>query len=180
MHFTELESRKLELHIEAQYPYLFLKAAIDRNFREAQLKGIEIKLKTKDLPPLIYVDGERVVEILTNLIQNAVKFSQENSCIELYADRMNADYIQIMVIDQGIGIESKYLEKIFDRFYQIEDYFTGQIEGAGLGLSVVRHLVQVHHGKVWAESTYGEGSRFIVQLPISKLKPIAKYDFNIE
>ncbi|RMH73996.1 MAG: GAF domain-containing protein [Gemmatimonadetes bacterium] len=178
LRFTELESQKLELHIEAQHPYLLLKAAIDENMKTAKQKQIDLQLDAKNLPPFIYVDGERVIEILTNLINNAIKFSPENSVVQVSAEKLNAEWLEIRIKDNGIGIEAEHLELIFERFYQVEEYFTGQIEGVGLGLSVVKHLVEAHQGKVWTESVYGKGSTFFVHLPISRLKSLAKYDFD--
>jgi histidine kinase len=112
----------------------------------------------------ICADREKVVVVLDNLISNAVKFTPAGGRVRVALRRRGED-VEISVVDTGVGIPREDLERIFDRFYQVEDHLTRQQGGMGLGLSIVRGLVELHGGRVWAESVLGRGSRFVVVLP---------------
>lgn len=125
--------------------------------------AIEADLPSDEVP--LQGDQEKVRVVLDNLISNAVKFTPAGGCVKL-AVRPVGDEVEVSVVDTGVGIPSRDLERIFDRFYQIEDHMTRQHGGMGLGLSIVRGLVQLHGGRVWAESEPGQGSRFVAMLPV--------------
>jgi signal transduction histidine kinase len=112
----------------------------------------------------IYADGEKVRVVLDNLISNAVKFTPHGGQVQV-ALRCRGDEAEVSVADTGVGIPPQELERIFDRFYQVEDHMTRRHGGMGLGLATVKGLVELHGGRVWAESVPGQGSRFVVVLP---------------
>jgi len=117
--------------------------------------------------PMVLADATRVGQVLSNLVANAVKYSPQGSDIIVQAE-LYSDQLLVSVTDQGIGINPEEFKKIFDRFYRIE---TGQAEkesGGGLGLFICRSIVEAHGGRIWVESTPGEGSRFSFTLPIVK------------
>jgi K+-sensing histidine kinase KdpD len=116
-----------------------------------------------DIPKVIVDDGH-VGEVLTNLVQNAVKYSHEGTPITIEV-HPEGDRIITSVIDEGIGIPSEFHEKIFDRFCKLEDAVNGYRSGSGLGLSICRGIVEAHGGEIWVESEPGEGSRFSFSLP---------------
>lgn len=119
--------------------------------------------------PAVMGDRLRVTEILENLVSNAIKYTREGNFITLEAKRSgDGAYVQITVADQGMGIPVEEFPKLFSRYYRIRNDQTRTIEGTGLGLYIVKLLVEAHGGKVWAESTYGEGSRFHFTLPVAK------------
>ena len=121
-----------------------------------------------DLPDgavVIHADREKVRVVLDNLISNAVKFTPAGGQVRV-ALRSRGDEIEMSVADTGVGIQSQELERIFDRFYQAENHMTRRHGGVGLGLSIVRGLVELHGGRVWVESVPGQGSRFVVVLPV--------------
>ncbi len=119
-----------------------------------------------DLPRVVGNDvGLR--QVLNNLLSNAVKYSPKGGEITVGARREN-DSVIIWVRDQGIGIQPELLERIFDRFYQVEGGIRRTYGGTGLGLALVRGIVLAHNGRVWAESTPGKGSTFYVSLPAAK------------
>jgi signal transduction histidine kinase len=123
-----------------------------------------------DLPDeevLIQADKEQVRVVLDNLISNAVRFTPTGGRVQVTLCRQH-DEVEISVADTGLGIKPKDLEQIFDRFYQVEDHMTRRHGGMGLGLSIVKGLVELHGGRVWAESTPGQGSRFVVMLPVER------------
>ncbi|MCK4471057.1 MAG: ATP-binding protein, partial [Anaerolineae bacterium] len=114
----------------------------------------------------IQADREKVQVILDNLISNAVKFTPAGGRVRV-ALCCQGDEVEVSVVDTGVGIPPQELGRIFDRFYQVEDHMTRRHGGMGLGLSIVKELVELHGGRVWAESVSGRGSRFVVVLPVS-------------
>lgn len=129
------------------------------------------------LPP-IYADRDRVRQILGNLLSNAIKYSPEGGEVVLQASVLRQPpasapplppepALLISVRDQGIGIPPHELGRIFERFYRVDNSNTRRIGGTGLGLAITKALVELHGGRIWAESTPGEGSTFFFTLPIA-------------
>ena len=112
----------------------------------------------------IFADREKVRVMLDNLISNAVKFTPPGGRVRVVV-RGQGDEVVVTVVDTGVGIPPEELERIFDRFYQVEDALTRRHGGMGLGLTIVKGLVELHGGRVSAESVSGRGSRFVVALP---------------
>lgn len=118
---------------------------------------------------LALVDGDRdrLLQAMTNLVSNAVKYAPGGGRITI-ATRNDGDYVLLSVQDQGIGIAAADLPRIFDRFERIESGIAGRISGAGLGLPIVREITALHGGRVWAESEPGIGSTFSLALPAAR------------
>jgi len=111
------------------------------------------------------VDAKRVEEVLRNLLSNAIKYSPEGGTITVQG-RGDRRQLLIWVRDQGMGIPSRDLERVFERFYRVENEITQSVRGAGLGLAVCRGIIGAHGGRIWAESTLGVGSTFYFSLPV--------------
>ena len=111
------------------------------------------------------VDAKRVEEVLRNLLSNAIKYSPEGGTITVQG-RGDRRQLLIWVRDQGMGIPSQSLERVFERFYRVENEITQSVRGAGLGLAVCRGIIGAHGGRMWAESTLGVGSTFYFSLPV--------------
>lgn len=129
---------------------------------------IEMEAQTSDIE--IVAEPQKLKQVLFNLISNAVKFTPDGGDIVIKTGFAGQDSktIQIIVEDSGIGIAPEYLEKIFENFFQVQGGILDKTRGAGLGLSLVRQIVVMHGGRVWAESNgIGNGSRFVVELPVS-------------
>jgi len=123
-----------------------------------------------DIPddlPAVFVDEMRIGQVLTNLVENAIKYSAGSTEIVLQA-RLNGGDIVVSVSDQGEGIPAQLLGKVFDRFYQAESIVTGRKGGTGLGLPICQGIVQAHGGRIWVESQRGQGSVFHFSLPIGE------------
>ncbi len=116
-------------------------------------------------PLVAAVDPKRIEQVLRNLLSNAIKYSPDGGAITVKGCR-DKDRVLITVADQGMGIPQWDLEKIFERFYRVEDETAERVRGVGLGLAVCRGTVEAHGGRIWAESTYGEGSTFHLDLPV--------------
>jgi len=119
-----------------------------------------------DLPPnlpLVTIDECRIGEVLTNLVENAVKYSEDGTQIRLNASPNGREVI-VSVSDEGIGIPPELHEKVFDRFYQAENR-RGQRTGTGLGLSICHGIIEAHGGRIWVESEPGRGAKFSFSIP---------------
>ena len=114
--------------------------------------------------PTIVADNDKVDQILTNLTNNAVKYSPKGGIITV-TGKPEDGVVRISVSDQGMGIPKEHIEKLFDRFHRIDNRDTRKVGGTGIGLYLVKHLVEAHGGKIWVESEEGQGSSFIFELP---------------
>ena len=113
----------------------------------------------------VTADPARLMQVLDNLITNAVKYSPPEHPIRLRVESQE-EQVLIGVQDEGVGLDAEHLHHVFERFYRVPDAHTEQVKGLGLGLSIVRDLVVAHGGRVWAESAGpGRGSTFLVSLP---------------
>jgi two-component system phosphate regulon sensor histidine kinase PhoR len=104
-------------------------------------------------------------QALVNLIDNAIKYSEADRAVRIEL-RKERDSVEVAVVDQGPGIEQRHLERLFERFYRVDQGRSRQLGGTGLGLSIVKHIVNVHGGRVSVESAVGQGSTFSVVLPL--------------
>lgn len=125
-------------------------------------KKIELKIDIEPHFPEVYGDVEGIVHILTNLISNAIKFTEEGGRITISCKSKDDD-VYISVEDTGIGIPSSFLDKIFNKFQRATT--ADKIEGTGLGLVIVKHFVNMHHGRIHVESELGKGTKFTVSIP---------------
>ena len=133
----------------------------------AQDKALSVKARSAQGLPLIQGDRDKLYQVLNNLIQNAVKFTPKGGAILVEARGQEQGFVQISVSDTGCGIAPEELAKVFERFYRGESVAT-ENRGAGLGLAITKNLVELHHGRIWVESTPGEGSRFFFSLPVTQ------------
>jgi signal transduction histidine kinase len=113
----------------------------------------------------VWADPDRVLQMLTNLIGNAIKFSPNGGEIHLVARNLGDGEARIEVHDQGRGIPEDKLEVIFERFQQVDASDSRAMGGTGLGLAICRSIVQQHGGRIWAESAPGRGASFFFTLP---------------
>lgn len=128
---------------------------------------VQINFRIEAVPALVLADEDRVLQVLNELVSNAVKFSQANSLILLTAQPQGDGEVRFAVEDQGRGIAPEQLEHVFDRFQQGDASDSRVSGGTGLGLALCRSIVEQHGGRIWAESTPGEGSRFQFTLPVA-------------
>ena len=151
-----------------------LRAMLERSVKVVQLVAQKKRLHLEvvcPLPlPLLYCDAGRIQEVLENLVSNAVKFTPTGGIISISAvlqrDRTGRCWVEIQVCDTGKGIPAEDVERIFDKFYQSFYHRQEHQQGTGLGLTIARHIVEAHGGKIWAESRVGEGTTFVFTLPV--------------
>ncbi|MEW6009383.1 MAG: two-component system histidine kinase PnpS [Candidatus Omnitrophota bacterium] len=132
---------------------------------KSQIKKKDILIKN-DLPDnlVLKADKDKLEQVLTNLIDNAIKFNKEEGFLKIYSQD-SGDKIKIIVEDSGIGIPPKDVPRIFERFYRVDKARSRELGGTGLGLSIVKHIIELHAGEVGVESTEGLGSKFSFILP---------------
>lgn len=167
---SKIEAGKLELRRQ-QTKINNLVNEVFKNFEaQAQAKGINLQNLLAENLPEVFIDNERIIEVLNNLIGNALKFTPSDGRIWVeamiasgYAGHKN---LEIKVSDTGRGIPAEDVDKIFDKFHQMEKGLPQGTRGTGLGLAISREIIQLHGGNIWAESELGKGSRFIFTLPI--------------
>jgi signal transduction histidine kinase len=141
---------------------------VDSYRAEAQTKKITIKTNmTKSTDLSIDGDVEKISIALSNLVKNAIMFTNEGGHVFVQVEQVPG-YVKISVIDDGIGIPPADLNRIFERFYQVESHLTRKHGGMGLGLSVSKVMVEMHGGKILAESVEGKGSNFTILLPMNQ------------
>lgn len=144
----------------------------------AKSKSITIAQKIQAHLPPANIDPDRIIQVLNNLIGNAIKFTQHNGTITVEAVlEGNAAELVVCVSDTGIGIEKENLTKVFDKFYQVGsprstgaergERVSAGVSGTGIGLSVAKEIVELHGGRIWAESQTGAGARFTFTLPLA-------------
>ena len=113
----------------------------------------------------VKADEDRLSRILTNLLDNAMKFTPTNGTIRVAVDRRNEDTVTLTVQDSGPGIPSEALPHLFEPFFQVSDHQKSESGGLGLGLSIVKTLVDLHHGSITVDSELGKGTKFTISLP---------------
>lgn len=124
----------------------------------------QVALIFDEHPVRLQANRNLLMELVYNLINNAIRYNKEGGHVWITVKLIN-DSVELRVKDEGIGIDTKYQERIFERFFTVDKSHSKQQGGTGLGLSIVKHIIEYHHGSIKIESVVGEGSEFIVQLP---------------
>lgn len=169
LELERLESGKVKLHQASVSTHELTQRAYELMELVAEREEIKLIVAATDL--LIWADGDRLIQVLTNLLSNAIKFSPTSSIIWVSAEELttpDGHQVKFTVKDQGRGIPSHKLERIFERFHQVDASDSRNNEGTGLGLAICNSIVHQHGGKIWAESTLGEGSCFSFTVPMSQ------------
>ena len=144
---------------------LVMAEAAERMRSAAEQREVEIKLEEPSPPVAVLGDRRQLTSALYNLLENSVKFSYEGGVVE-FTGTVDGDDVVIAVADKGLGIPTRDLERIFERFYRVDHGRSRSTGGTGLGLSIVRHVANSHSGSVHVDSREGEGSTFTLRLPV--------------
>jgi len=168
---SRIAQGKLELRKETLEVADAIKPAVDASRPLFEGRGQQLQLTMEQERTYVEVDGARMTQVLTNLLTNASKFTGGGGTIRVAVDS-EPDAVRIRVADTGIGIAPEELTRVFDKYYQVPRRGHGRPGGLGIGLSLVRRLVELHGGSVEARSEgRGRGSEFIVRLPIAAAAP---------
>ena len=166
---SKIESGKLQLNLEKMDLLLLIKRNVELNNFLANKKQIAISLKCDKTIPEIIIDSAKVEQVFNNLISNAIKYSYPSTKVEINIEKTDHDVI-ISVIDQGQGIPTEELGKLFEPFEKTSVRATGGEKSTGLGLAIVKKIIEGHQGKIWTESEVGKGSKFHFTLPLKLYK----------
>ena len=155
---------------------VLIRSVIESCHSTAVKKGLSL-MSDQDINPKtqeVFCDPDKVVQILTNLVGNALKFTDAGGTVSV-AVKNDHDDLQICVADTGLGIAEEELQVIFNRFQQLDRSYGGGEKGTGLGLAIAKELVELHMGKIWVESELGKGTTFTFTLQKSADSPIAPF-----
>jgi two-component system phosphate regulon sensor histidine kinase PhoR len=165
---TKLEVGDLSLEIE-KFNIIDLVLEVFELFEmKASKKSISLTLdRDYDKPVWVYADRERIQQVLSNLVVNSIKYGREKGTTELSVESISDEKVIIRVTDNGEGIEEEHISRLFERFYRVDMSRSRQIGGSGLGLSIVKHIVEAHQEQIYVESEIAVGSEFSFTLNTS-------------
>jgi two-component system, OmpR family, phosphate regulon sensor histidine kinase PhoR len=164
LELSRIESGRVPLELKPTRPIDVILPAFERLHMQAERAGIIFTMDCPEDLPEIMADGYRLQQVVVNLIHNAIKFTPAGGKVVMSASPGERN-IQFSVKDTGKGISSADLPRIFERFYKVDR--SRSSSGTGLGLAIARHMVEAHDGKIWAESSIGQGSIFFFTIPIA-------------
>ena len=128
---------------------------------ESEKNNINLQFEVDyENPIYVNADRERILQVLTNLVVNSVKYSNEKGFTKVIVENYNKEKVIVRVIDNGEGIEEEHLPRLFERFYRIDKTRSRKKGGSGLGLSIVKHIIEAHQEQIFVKSELGKGSEF--------------------
>jgi len=185
---SKIEAGKMDFKFELTHIEPVIEYVKTNLLEVAREKNLTIKYTSIGESAEVYADSNRIEQVLTNLVSNAIKFTpkageieitsrvvnardlQYDQCFEEDIKNLQGNYLQVCVEDHGIGIERKDLNHVFDKFAQIENSLSRQVGGSGLGLPIARQLMESHNGAIWCDSEINKGSKFYFVIPIANDK----------
>jgi signal transduction histidine kinase/AraC-like DNA-binding protein/AmiR/NasT family two-component response regulator len=165
---SKLEARSMVLQATEKDVVAFMKSIFFSMQLLADKKQIQLFFESDNAKIPLYFDPDKLEKIYTNLLSNAWKFTPEGGAITTTISTGSSDYITIGVSDTGAGIPEDSIPLLFDRFYQVDSSLTRRQQGTGIGLALVKELVDLHHGHIQVRSRVGEGSTFSIRLPVGR------------
>jgi signal transduction histidine kinase len=164
---SRVESGAVELLVQPIPVTQLIETVVARLAYQFEEKGVQLTTAVPPDLPSVQVDGERIGQVLLNLVGNALQYTASGGQVRLSAHRQGAE-IHISVADTGAGISAEHLSIIFTRFYRVDHSRSRAGGGSGIGLTIARHLVEAHGGRIWAESPGpGQGSTVAFTLPVA-------------
>ncbi len=164
--FSRIEAGRKEYDVRETDMSDLVRTTLDSYRFQIEQQGFAFEEHIPDDLPPINVDREAIARSLLNLVNNAVKYSADKKYLAVNMYRSNGS-VRLEVVDRGIGVPRSEQGKIFEKFYRASDPLVHNTKGSGLGLSLVRHVVEAHSGHVSVESTVGQGSKFTIELPVN-------------
>jgi signal transduction histidine kinase len=165
---AKLEAGTADLKMAVVDMKALLQNIVDKFTPQAQKAGVALHLNVPAKLPALVGDGDRLAQVFTNLVDNALKFTPANGQMTLSAANAEAE-MEISITDSGIGVPKAALSRLFDRFYQVDPARAGgEHHGAGLGLAIAREIVEAHNGKIDVRSEVGHGTTFVIHLPLAQ------------
>lgn len=165
LNMTQVESGKLQLKLKITKPVELIEYAIKANRVQADKFGIHIEVAypQDDMISKLFVDSEKIAWVLTNLLSNAIRYSDENSRVIVGARQPDKKHVELYVQDFGKGIDPRYHESIFEHYFRVPGT---KVQGSGLGLAISRDFMEAHNGTLTVDSTLGKGSTFVMRFNV--------------
>ena len=164
---ARLEAGTADLKMSSVDIGLLLRNIAEKFKRQAKQAGVDLEVDVPENLPALVGDGDRLAQVFTNLVDNALKFTPPNGNVTLQAAKAGAE-MEISITDTGVGIPKEALPRLFDRFYQVDPSRAGgERHGAGLGLAIVQEIIQSHNGRISVRSEVGRGTTFVIHLPLA-------------
>ena len=164
---SKLEAGKMKLETTELDIIPIIKGLVLSFASFAERKNISLKFSSPETHLNVFIDREKITKIITNLLSNALKFTHHGGMVEVSIEKL-PDRVKIDVMDNGIGIPASRMDRIFDRFFQVDGGHTRENEGTGIGLALTKELVELHKGRIMVDSREDCGSTFTVTLPLGK------------
>ena len=163
LNMTQVEAGRLQLMPKVTKPIELIDYAINANRVQADKFNCHIEVDYPEKISKLFVDSEKIAWVITNLLSNAIRYSSENGRVVIGARQLDSNEVEIFVKDFGKGIDPRYHESIFDRYFRVPGT---KVQGSGLGLSISRDFVEAHNGKLTVESELGKGSCFTLHFKV--------------
>jgi signal transduction histidine kinase len=163
--FSRIEAGRKEYRLATADVGRIVSEVVDAYRFQIEQQGFALEVEVDDDLPRVTADKEALAQALLNLVNNALKYTRDEKYLKLAVSRRGAGAIAISVTDRGIGVAKGEQDKIFEKFYRAEDSLVHETKGSGLGLSLVKHIMEAHGGSVEVESAPGKGSTFTLVLP---------------
>ena len=157
LNMSQVEAGKIQLNIQAVSPYQIIESSVAAVISAAKEKQIQIEQKIEKNLPDIKADPDKLSWVLNNFLTNAIKYSPEESTISILVTK-TSNQISFAVADKGQGIDDAYINRIFERYFQIPG--RSDKKGSGIGLAICKEFIEAMHGKIWVKSEIGMGSTF--------------------
>jgi PAS domain S-box-containing protein len=170
---SRIESGNLSIRQESIFAAKHILETVDMFRDEMEKKGLSVELSLAEDLPHVWADHDKIHQIFTNLVSNAVKFSNSGGSLFVGA-ALKGEWVEFQVRDSGIGIPPDRLDRIFDKFYQVDSSDTRKHAGTGLGLSIVKMIITAMEGEIHVTSEVGKGTTFTFTLPVTTEVPVRK------
>ncbi|MGX1024459.1 sensor histidine kinase [Psychroflexus sp. MBR-150] len=175
---TKLETGDLHLYEEEFDIIEVIKNVFELLEMKAEKKEINLSFDKVYEPLMVKADQERIQQVLTNLIVNSIKYGKQGGTTEVSIENLSTQKILVRITDNGEGIESDHLPRLFERFYRVDKSGSRSEGGSGLGLSIVKHIIEAHDEKIYVESDHGVGSEF--SFTLKKAESINQAEISTE
>lgn len=166
LQLSKLDAKDTSFNIEVTNYVTFIEDVIDR-FEMSKTQNIEFIRKLPKRPIYVYIDPDKMTQVVDNIISNAIKYSPEGGSITIKV-MVKGRHIITGIKDQGVGIPKENLSRVFDRFYRVDRARSRKLGGTGLGLAISKEIVSAHGGEIWADSEWNKGTTIYFTLPVNK------------
>ena len=165
---TKLESNNMKVELSSFNIISIINNVFEMLEIQASKKNISLVIDSKKKKINVLADQEKIHQVLTNLIENSIKYGKKNGTTEISVENLIDNKLLVRITDNGKGIKKEHFERLFERFYRVESSGSRSTGGSGLGLAIVKHIIDAHNEKIYVESDFGVGSEFSFSIEKSK------------